>query len=420
MPEVPKKEPAPVVLRWSADDAAGESVVRNDLARWLDSRERDSIDDAEPAGWTRDHRSGPVRGALVAGTAGEAARRLRGLPPSRSRRPRPVVLMFPGQGAQYRTMAHGLYQWQRDFTAELDNVFDGLGSLGAEVRADWLESGSDVPLDDVRRAQPLLFGIDYALGAMLLSAGLRPSGLLGHSVGEVVAATIAGVFDVRAATEVMADRIRHIADTPPGGMLAVASSEADLRPYLRDGVVVGAVNSPRQTILAGPGRSLAEIAGELRGRGTICRSVAARQAFHSPLMATACARSVPLLRSLPLRAPSIPLCSAYLAGRLTADRATDPMFWATQPAEPVLFGPALDEVLCRDVLLVEAGPGQGLSTLARGHRAVSSGRSAVVSVLPPGTADPAAERRSVLDAVARIWAEGHDIDLDRFALGPAG
>jgi [acyl-carrier-protein] S-malonyltransferase len=310
---------------------------------------------------------------------------------------RGVALLFPGQGAQQPGMAVGLYRADPAFAAHVDRVLGLWGAEGRAVRRDWLAADPVVPLDDLRRAQPLLFAVDWALGRTVLDWGVRPDALLGHSVGEVAAAALAGVFDLDDAAAVMADRIRHLADTPPGGMLAVAAPPAEVEPLLGSEVVIGAVNGPRQVVVAGAREPLAAARERLRGAGFVCRQARTLSAFHSPVVAHASALSLPLLQNLRLREPTLPLYSGYTADLLSADQAVDPEFWAGQPAAPVFFAAALDRVLAAGpTLLIEAGPGQGLTMLAKRHRAVAAGASAAVALLParpaPGDAEPAAVR----------------------------
>src|SRR5438874_391578 len=130
-------------------------------------------------------------------------------------------------------------------------------------------------MDHVTRSQVLLFTVDYAMSRQIMSWGVEPVALLGHSAGELVAATLAGVFDLPDAVELLWDRVHRLAEAPPGGMLAVAGRPEQIESYLDDGVVVGAVNSPSQLILAGPRGPLDRIAAALTEDGFTCRDVPA-------------------------------------------------------------------------------------------------------------------------------------------------
>jgi len=123
---------------------------------------------------------------------------------------RPVALLFPGQGAQYARMAAGLYGHSDVFTGVMDDAFRLLGTQGESIRSDWLHSESPETVDDVTRAQPLLYAVDYALGRLVMSWGIEPAAMLGHSVGEMAAATLAGVFDFEAGMGLMRDTLWFI------------------------------------------------------------------------------------------------------------------------------------------------------------------------------------------------------------------
>ncbi|WP_405010105.1 acyltransferase domain-containing protein [Kitasatospora sp. NBC_01539] len=317
--------------------------------------------------------------------------------------PPPAALLFPGQGAQQPGMGVGLYRAHPGFRTRMDEVLELWRPHGFDLRADWLAARGGPGDDAVRVAQPLLFSLGWAVGRTVLDAGVRPVALLGHSVGEVAAATLAGVFDLSDAVAVMADRIARIDGTPPGGMLAVLAAPGDLAPYTTDEVVVGAVNAPRQLLLSGPEPALGRVEERLRADGFTCRRARALNPFHSPVLTAAALRALPLLAAVTIRPPGLPLHSAYAPGLLTPEHLHDLRFWALQPARPVLFGPALDALLAeRDVVLAEAGPGQGLTALARRHPRVAKGGSRVAALLPARPGAPEAERAVFERAIAEL------------------
>ncbi|MFC7330966.1 acyltransferase domain-containing protein [Marinactinospora rubrisoli] len=329
-------------------------------------------------------------------------------PADAAARPRPVALLLPGQGAQHVRMAAGLYPHEPVFSAAMDEVFTAMGKDGTLLRADWVAERPTVPIDDVTRSQPLLFAVDYALGRLVAGWGIRPAALLGHSIGELAAAALAGVFDLPDAAAIVLDRVRRLRHAPPGGMLAVAAGPDELGPHLAGDVVVGAVNAPRQTVLAGPTPALADVAAVLAERGFTCRPVPSLVAFHSPAVAAATAGAERLFASVRVRPPDIPVYSGYTTAPLRAAQIADPGFWARQPVAPVLFWPALDALLSSGAfLLVEAGPGQGLTQVARRHPAVRTGRSAVLPLLPARPGPSRADRESAAAALAALRAEGH-------------
>jgi acyl transferase domain-containing protein len=322
---------------------------------------------------------------------------------------RRVALVFPGTGAQHAGMAAGLYGVEPVFTEAIDEVLAAFGAHAAVLRDEWLTGR---PIDHVTRSTPLLFAVDYALGRLVLSWGVRPAALLGHSIGEIAAATLAGVFEPAEIARIIAARVHHLAAAPAGSMLAVAAGPQDVAPYLGGDLVVGAVNGPRQVVLSGTTAPLTAARTALERDGWICRAVPALSPFHSPAMAGVARRGAALFTGIVPRPPRVPLYSAYLGRRMTAGDAADLGFWIGQPAAPVLFWPALDALLGDGGFhLVETGPGDGLTTLARRHPAVRAGRSTVDALLPyPRPAGTGGDDQAVAAARGRL----------RLAVTPAG
>ncbi|MEU7002735.1 acyltransferase domain-containing protein [Nonomuraea sp. NPDC046570] len=320
---------------------------------------------------------------------------------------RAVALLFTGQGTQHLRMAAGLYGTEESFTTWMDRTFELFGAVGPRLREQWLATEPSPMFDDVSVAQPLLYAVNHALGRMLLGWGVRPVALLGHSAGELAAATLAGVFDFADGVRLMRGRIGQFADTPPGGMLAVAASVDDVADVLPLGAHVAAVNASRQVLLSGALGPLREAARVLAARGVVCREVPARQAFHSPLVASAATAALPDWQAVRLRPPRLTLYSAYTGGLLDDLTAVDPAFWADQAVATVYFGPALTRLLAdHDCLLVECGPGNSLSTLARRQPAVISRSSAVQPLLPDRPRGDVADLRAVAEARRRLRSEG--------------
>ncbi|MEV0593232.1 acyltransferase domain-containing protein [Nonomuraea cavernae] len=325
---------------------------------------------------------------------------------------RPVVLLFPGQGAQHPGMAVELYGAEPEFTATMDEFFALMGEEGGRLRADWLGDDPRVPLDDASRAQPLLFAIGYALGRTLTARGLRPAALLGHSVGELAAACLAGVFTLADAARLMAARSQAMATVGPGGMIAAGVAADDLEPRIgarhrAAGVAVAAINAPRHTVVAGPEPWLTELTRELAAEGVTTRRVPSRQPFHCPAVRGAAELFAVGFAGVPLAPPRVPIRSTATGRPVSRAEALSPGFWAGQLARTVLFWAALDGLLTDgDHTLVEAGPGRSLSMLARRHAAVRSGRSTVLAPLPASAEGTLAAWKAAMEELDAQVGEG--------------
>lgn len=308
----------------------------------------------------------------------------------------PVVFLLPGQGAQHPRMAADLYGSSEIFTTTMDEAFTILDDT--VLREIWLRRDPGPMFHDITHAQPLLLSVDYALARTVIAAGVRPDAVLGHSVGEIAAAVVAGVFDFADALLLLATFVRTYRHAPAGGMLAVASSPEVVGERLTGipDVVIGAINGPRQVLVCGSRSGLTAARRRLLADGVTCAEVAARQPFHSPLMNDVPAQldgappdSYSTIRP---RAPRTRMYSGYLGGPLDAAHATDLRFWLSQPSSPVYFGSALRAVLAGGpCTLVETGPGQSLSTLARRTPAVARGESRCLAALPPRRLAPGAD-----------------------------
>ncbi|WUH89376.1 acyltransferase domain-containing protein [Streptomyces sp. NBC_00433] len=323
---------------------------------------------------------------------------------------RDVALVFPGQGAQQPRMGADLYGAEPVFTAVMDDFFSAAGTEGKRLRDDWLAEDPGPDFDDCRRAQPLLFAVGASLAFAVIARGLRPAVLVGHSVGELAAAAVAGVFSVADGSRVMAARTTAMAATEPGGMLAVAAGADRVREVLGGdlagrGLAVAAVNSPFQTVLSGATAPLLAAERTLAAEVVACRPVKALQAFHSPLCAGAAARFCEELHRVRLRPPAVTIRSTSTARDVTDAESVTPEFWAAQLTGPVLFWPAVDGLLdSGNRVFLEAGPKGGCAAALRLHPTVQSGANVVVSLLPAAPGAAGEGRRVFEESVAAALA----------------
>ncbi|MFD0377738.1 SDR family NAD(P)-dependent oxidoreductase [Streptomyces sp. NPDC127112] len=407
----------PELLVWSARTEPAEAEVRRRLARHLTWQGEDAFVDTVSTlrGGRTAHRE---RRAAVAGSARDAVALLsdtegRGvIRPAEGAAARPVALLFPGQGSQRPEMAAGLMGYDGTFTETMRRCLDTVAGLGLDLEPAWRGPHSAELLGRTEYAQPLLASVGVSLAAMWRAWGVSPVALLGHSVGELVAAVMAGVTGLEDGLRLVTARAQAMQAMPAGSMLAVSLGEREARELLgtADGVVPAAVNGPRQSVLAGPAEAIAEVEARLVAEGVQCKLLATSHAFHSPAMAPAAERFLEAFDGVSLSAPRIPVVSAATGLPMTDEQAVDPAFWAGQLTTPVLFGPALARLLDGQRLTtLEAGPGRALSTLARRHGADA--------LAVPGLGPAGSDREAVLAAAGALWTEGHDLRWE--AVGPA-
>jgi phthiocerol/phenolphthiocerol synthesis type-I polyketide synthase E len=352
---------------------------------------------------------------------------------------RPVTFLLSGLGDHYPGMARGLYEAVPAFREELDRCLDAARALGldlgpallapaaASVAAaaggtqpgrpslrrmlgrDAADSGRDDPLDRTFLAQPALFAVEVALARLLLRAGLRPDSLLGYSLGEYVAACLAGVFSLADALWVVAERARAIEELPPGAMLAVPLGEAEIAPHLTGNLGLAAVNGPDLAVVAGPPAEVAALEELLAARGLATHRPRVAHAFHCALMEPLRGRLTRLLEGVERQPPAVPLLSNVTGTWTRAEEAVDPAYWARHLCQTVRFGDAAGELLREPArVFVEVGPGASLSSLLLQHPAGGRGRVAVPTLRPAW--DPQADEAFLLAGLGRLWLAGVEVD----------
>ncbi|HKV08339.1 MAG TPA: amino acid adenylation domain-containing protein, partial [Thermoanaerobaculia bacterium] len=274
---------------------------------------------------------------------------------------RPVAFLFPGQGAQHPGMGLDLYEDEPVFRAEIDACAERLlPLLGRDLR----EILASPELQETRFAQPALFAVELALARLWISWGLRPEAMLGHSLGEYVAACLAGVFLPEDALELVAARGALMQELPPGAMLAVelSADEIDVVP----GVSLAAVNAPNRCAVSGPETAIAGFEARLAEKGVQARRLRTSHAFHSAMMDPVLDAFAERVARVPRRPPQIPFLSNLTGTWITAEQATDPGYWARHLRETVRFAEGLTTLLAGSrAALLEVGPGSTLAGLAR-------------------------------------------------------
>lgn len=348
--------------------------------------------------------------AAAAGASGGRAQ-----PANTEDAPPRTLFLFPGQGAQHVGMAAGLYKLDAAFRADLDACCAALEpQLGFELRrllfeADPRDATAQARLAQTVVTQPAIFAVEWALARLWLRLGVAPDLMLGHSVGEYVAACTAGVFTMPDAARLVSSRAALIQALPPGAMLSVRLSEENLRARLSADLDVAAVNGPSLCVASGPAESIAALESRLAAEGVACRRLRTSHAFHSSMMDPCLAAFEARVREVPLSAPQRPFISSVTGRPIETAQATDPAYWARHVREPVRFAEGVLALAPADALVIEVGPGRALSQLVR----QSGGKPprAVVASLPDPSDAEASESRELLSAIGRAFTAGARIDF---------
>lgn len=326
----------------------------------------------------------------------------------------PVVFLFPGQGAQRPGMGRQLYATEAVYRETVDLCASRLmPELGFDVRElvhrdpRGVEQDRSGLLRQTIHAQPALFVVEYALARLFESWGVRPDAMLGHSVGELVAACLAGVFGLDDGLRLVAARARIMQQCETGSMLAVLMPVEDVERILPETLDIAAVNAPVLTVVSGPHASIDGFAAYLTKRGFDHRRVETSHAFHSRMMDRCLDEFGDVVAGVTLHAPGRTVISNLDGMPLTPERATDPGYWTQHMRRPVLFSAGVSRLLeSSRPVFVEVGPGTTLRDLVRRHdRDVAATASMDVDA---STGE--AEQRAVLRALGRMWCAGVAVD----------
>ena len=362
----------------------------------------------------------------------------------------PIAFLFPGLGDHYIDMARQLYEYEPLFCEQVDHCADLLlPLLGQDVREVVYPKRRDQhahvspppsehaePTLNLRKmlgrgeqqgdeatlrlnrtylTHPALVVIEYALAQLWMKWGIYPHALFGYSVGEYVAACIAGVFSLQEALTLVAKRARLIQDLPPGMMLAVSLSEQAVQPLLSQDLSLAAINGPDVSVLAGPASAIEDVERQLASMGVSNRRIQTLHAFHSHMMDPIAEEFTQLVSKFQLRPPIIPYISSVTGTWVTDQEATDPHYWAKHLCQTVRFADGISTLDQRaNYILLEVGPGQTLGSLARQQLVNQTASEHVILSSVRSAYTNQHDLTFLLQTLGRLWRLGVQIDWVAF------
>ena len=328
---------------------------------------------------------------------------------------RPVVFMFPGQGAQYINMGRELYEVEPEFRRHFDDCCELLKpDINVDLR-DLLfvdnndDEVADKQINQTSLTQPALFALEYSLARLWMSWGVYPQAMIGHSIGEYVAACLAGVFSLADALSLVSARAAMMQSVAAGSMLAVPMSPDEIHRILGSDISVAAINEPSMCVISGTTERIKEWEAELARQGAECRQLRTSHAFHSEMMDVILQPFADLLCGVKIGKPKIPYVSNLTGTWITAEDIAAPAYWVDHLRHTVQFADGLDKLFedPRRVFL-EVGPGQALSGLARNNPRRGPDHQIISSMRPPKY--QLSEINVLMNSLGRLWLAGVDVN----------
>lgn len=308
-----------------------------------------------------------------------------------------------------KNSADNIHSSEDNFLSDSDNI-----EQKNRNSADNIHSIEET-LKQTEIAQPALFVIEYALAKLWMSWGVQPQAMIGHSIGEYVAATIAEVFTLEEALSIVAIRGKLMQQQPKGAMLVVNLSIEALAPFLCENLSLAVCNSPSLNVISGTIEAVKTLEYELIEQDVIVQPLHTSHAFHSPMMEGAIAPLVEQLQKIKLKPPQIPFISNVTGTWITTEAATDPNYWGQHLRQMVQFSQGIGQLLSDDkAIFLEVGAGRTLSTLTRQQ---ASDRLILSSL--PHPKDNLSDEQCLLKALGQLWVNGVNIDWSSFYAQPS-
>ncbi|MCD6039680.1 MAG: hypothetical protein K0S27_1080 [Gammaproteobacteria bacterium] len=327
-----------------------------------------------------------------------------------------IVFMFPGQGSQYVGMANDLYYSEPEFAKWIDTCCDYLNASTRQAVHNLIFRRDNENLDvhDTAIVQPSLFIIEYALANLFISLGVQPQAMIGHSIGEYVAACLADVISLEDALRIVCQRGRLMSNTLPGAMLAILLPEDQLITTTVEGEVsLAAVNSPSNCVVSATENVIFALEKEYEKLGVVTRRVRTSHAFHSHLMEPALNDFLALLNKITFRKPLIPFISNLTGTWIRDEEAMSPNYWVNHLRQTVKFLPGLQTLINeRYMAFIEVGPGKTLTHFT--NELIKRNEDFCVQNILSSANNKITGQESFLLTLGRLWLYGVKIDWDHF------
>ncbi|MBU8697068.1 SDR family NAD(P)-dependent oxidoreductase [Bacillus pumilus] len=328
----------------------------------------------------------------------------------RSKKWRKATFMFSGQGAQYAGMMRGLYDAEPVFKWEVDRCFKYVMET-EQVDLKSIVFCEDETNEDITKtsnAQPLLFIFEYALAKLLQHSGVEPESMIGHSIGEYVAACLSGVFSLESALTLVMARGRLMQDMEKGAMLSVQLPEAELVSMIDESLSVAAVNAKDLCVVSGREEHIATFEKKLQDKGIITRHLHTSHAFHSYMMEPMLEAFQQIVEKIELHEPAIPFVSNVTGTWATSEDVMTASYWTNHLRGTVRFHEGLSQLLSDEVrALIEVGPGNSLTALAKRHENKESQHDVLNMVRH--TREQADDHAYFLKRIGELWAGGYEV-----------
>ena len=326
---------------------------------------------------------------------------------------RTLVFMFSGQGSQYVDMGRGLYESEPSFKKEIDRLFHIASTITGvdyrEIVFPSLHAASERRIDDTENTQPVLFMLEYALARQLQDYGIKPDVMIGHSLGEYVAACISGVMSLEEAIQLVALRGRLIQSLPAGSMLSVQISTNDIEDYLSPKINMAAANSPDQYVLSGDPAEMETLKEHFKTSGHHAALLHTSHAFHSYMLDAILEEFRQALEAIHFKDPLIPYISNVTGELMTAQNAKDPGYWLRHLREPVQFSKGIKKLLeYGRAVFIEIGPGTTLSSFVRQHN-LDAGKHHVINTIRH-IKELVSDQEYWFNSIGKLWLDGIDLN----------